>query len=174
MKKSILCIFVSFSVHLALFATAAPYFYARSEQLGPPAKTIGTSILVSVPKRQSRRLMHTHPGIKTHVAHAVPASLAPTKADNYAPIEEARLAQPGSPLFPKSSRLNGEEGIVRFRLSISKNGEVVEAEILRSSGYSRLDQSAMSWVRAAEFIPARQNGKPISSTKGLDVAFRLD
>lgn len=77
------------------------------------------------------------------------------------------------PHYPDNARMLGQEGKVTVRLHVTSGGEVESAEIGRSSGFTDLDQSAVSAARRARFKPARQDGKPVSAVMDLQFEFRL-
>jgi protein TonB len=78
------------------------------------------------------------------------------------------------PPYPLLERRLGNEGNVQLRLTIDADGEVTDAEIVRSSGYDELDQAAASWVKAHwRYLPALQNGQPVAATTTALVTFRL-
>jgi protein TonB len=63
---------------------------------------------------------------------------------------------------------------VLLRLAINADGQVSDAEIVRSSGYDELDEAAAIWVKAHwRYLPALQNGQPVAATTTALVTFRL-
>jgi protein TonB len=67
---------------------------------------------------------------------------------------------PPSPLYPASSRRSGETGTVTVRVLIDASGRPTTVSVQRSSGFSALDESAASAVRAARFRPYAEGGVP--------------
>ncbi|GMV48922.1 MAG: hypothetical protein AMXMBFR67_04650 [Nitrospira sp.] len=51
--------------------------------------------------------------------------------------------------YPSTARLNGWEGKVVLKVSIKKDGQLKDVEVVKSSGYDALDQAAMEAVRRA-------------------------
>ncbi|MCC2640867.1 MAG: putative TonB protein [Nitrospira sp.] len=51
--------------------------------------------------------------------------------------------------YPSTARLNGWEGKVVLKVSIRKDGELKDVEVVKSSGHESLDQAAMEAVRRA-------------------------
>ncbi|MDX9701472.1 MAG: energy transducer TonB [Candidatus Auribacterota bacterium] len=76
--------------------------------------------------------------------------------------------------YPRVSRKNGEEGIVRLKIDLSAFGTVEKVFVAQSSGYRRLDRAAQDAVLSAQFAPALRNGKPVGSTMDLTILFKLD
>ena len=66
------------------------------------------------------------------------------------------------PLYPEVSRSRGEEGVVEVEFFVEKDGVVSRVEIVRGSGYYRLDESvreALNKARFAEIPEARSGNK---------------
>lgn len=55
------------------------------------------------------------------------------------------------PHYPWLSRLKGEEGQVTLQIRVNQQGEVLKATVIQSSGFQRLDRSALEAVRQANF-----------------------
>ncbi len=51
--------------------------------------------------------------------------------------------------YPSTARLNGWEGKVMLKVSIKKDGQLKDVEVVKSSGHESLDQAAMEAVRRA-------------------------
>lgn len=68
--------------------------------------------------------------------------------------EPAYLRAP-RPLYPAQSRARREDGVVLLRVRVSTAGVPIEVEVVRSSGYLRLDEAALLAVREARFVPYR-------------------
>ena len=83
------------------------------------------------------------------------------------------LANP-KPSYPSLSRRLGEEGTVRLNILVNPDGSVARLELAKSSGYPRLDQSAMNTVQSSwKFEPARQGGKPVAAWVIVPIQFTL-
>jgi len=77
------------------------------------------------------------------------------------------------PRYPSYSRRHGEEGTVVLSIEVLPNGKHGGIQLVRSSGYSRLDEAAIQATRQATFIPATANGDAIASEKRISFTFRL-
>jgi protein TonB len=62
-----------------------------------------------------------------------------------------------------ASRRLGEAGVVRLRVFVDIEGQALKVELERSSGYPRLDQSALDTVANWRFVPARRGATPEAS-----------
>ena len=79
-----------------------------------------------------------------------------------------------TPPYPDQARLLAHQGIVLLRLTISPNGDVVAADIARTSGFAELDAQAASWVLAHwKYKPALANGIAAVSHTLATVTFNL-
>lgn len=78
-----------------------------------------------------------------------------------------------APAYPRLSRRRGEEGTVLLELMVRKDGTVNEVTIKESSGYPRLDKSAMEAVRRWKYNPATRGGEPIDYRYLQPVTFSL-
>jgi protein TonB len=56
------------------------------------------------------------------------------------------------PAYPLGARLRGEEGVVVVRVTVSQSGRADKIEVMKSSGYSSLDGSAVSALKKARFM----------------------
>ena len=79
-----------------------------------------------------------------------------------------------TPPYPFVAIRLAEEGVVRLRLSITQQGTVSEATLLRSSGYDNLDQAARDWILAHwRYRPATRGDAAVASTTDVQVNFNL-
>ena len=70
-----------------------------------------------------------------------------------------------TPPYPGIARKMGEQGTVKLRLTISPQGVVTAADVVQSSGFPDLDQTAVSWVMSHwKYKPAVQAGVAVTST----------
>ena len=60
------------------------------------------------------------------------------------------------PQYPKIALRGGYEGIVKLKILINTNGEVIEATIIKSSGYEILDNTGIKAAIKSKFYPISQ------------------
>ncbi len=77
------------------------------------------------------------------------------------------------PVYPRQSRLLGEQGTVVLFVEIGADGRPGAIVVTKSSGHTRLDAAAVQALRKATFVPARRRGEPVPSVKRIAIAFRL-
>jgi protein TonB len=79
------------------------------------------------------------------------------------------------PPYPPVSRRLGEIGTVSLRLMVSEEGTVTDAIIVRSSGFARLDEAAVSWITAHwRYKPATRDGQRVTSIVNATMKFELN
>jgi periplasmic protein TonB len=71
------------------------------------------------------------------------------------------LQRSAQPEYPPVSRRLGEQGTAVIEVLVGVDGRVLDAKLLQSSGFDRLDQAALAGARANyRFIPGTVDGKP--------------
>jgi protein TonB len=65
------------------------------------------------------------------------------------------------PRYPPLSRRMGEEGTVVLRVELDEHGKVCAARVSGSSGFTRLDDAALTAVRTWRCTPAQRDGLPV-------------
>ncbi len=73
------------------------------------------------------------------------------------------LRRASEPPYPSASIRADEEGVTTLQLCISTAGQVTSAKVISGSGYSRLDDAALNWIRKERFRPATVNGQPAAT-----------
>jgi protein TonB len=104
-------------------------------------------------------------------APAVPAAPEPVVVP---PRIDASYRGNVAPPYPPTSRRLGEEGTVLLRVFVREDGTVGEVTLSRSSGFPRLDRSAIDTVRRWKLIPARRGNTPFATWYTLPLAFNLE
>jgi protein TonB len=99
------------------------------------------------------------PAVPTTVTPQAAAPAVPAAPKTVSASQVGYLTPP-SPLYPARSRRAGEIGTVTVRVLVDASGRPAEVAVQRSSGFSALDESAVSAVRAARFRPYAEAGMP--------------
>ena len=60
------------------------------------------------------------------------------------------------PTYPKIALKRGYEGILKLKILISKNGEVSDIKVIKSSGYTILDKSGIDAAKMSRFYPLKK------------------
>lgn len=79
-----------------------------------------------------------------------------------------------APNYPRLSRRMGEEGRVLLKVLVSAEGAANSVSIEKSSGSTRLDESALEAVKRWRFIPARKGKEALSAYVLVPINFSLD
>lgn len=103
-----------------------------------------------------------------------PAAAEPAQMPVTPPRVDASQLKNPAPPYPSLSRRLREEGTVVLELLILADGTVGEIRVQTSSGYPRLDQSALETVRHWRFIPARRGNESIAYTYLQPLEFSLN
>lgn len=102
---------------------------------------------------------------------ATPASPAPPPAPKIIPASAVQYLEAPVLVYPRLSERNGERGRVMVRVYIDVAGLPQDVQVSVSSGYSRLDEAAVSSVRKARFKPYTENGVPTSGWAIVPASF---
>lgn len=100
----------------------------------------------------------------------VPAPVAESVTE---PRFDADYLSNPKPPYPIASRKLREEGTVYLRVQVDTDGRALKVELKKSSGVSRLDQSALDTVVQWRFVPARRGNVQITSWVVVPIVFSL-
>lgn len=106
-------------------------------------------------------------------AEPKPADPAPAPAPVLPPRADAGQLSNPAPVYPSLSRRLREEGIVVLDILIKADGTVGEIKVKTSSGFKRLDDTAVKAVSRWRYEPASQAGKKINFWYEQPVEFSL-
>ena len=90
------------------------------------------------------------------------------------PSSDADYLNNPAPTYPSMSRRMGEQGTVLVRAFINTDGRAEKAEIRTSSGYSRLDESALATVQRWRYVPGQRAGVAEAMWFNVPIRFLLD
>lgn len=109
---------------------------------------------------------------------AVPESArpptAPTPAKVELPSSNASYLHNPAPVYPALSKRLGEQGKVLVRVLIGADGSPQHAELKRSSGFERLDRSALEYIMKCRYVPGKVAGVPQAMWHEAPVSFVLE
>jgi periplasmic protein TonB len=81
---------------------------------------------------------------------------------------------PTSDDYPVSSRRDSEVGVSMVRFTVDTEGKVASSEILKSSGYRRLDAQSLRVLKRCRFAPGRTiDGTGVGGTFVVDFTWTL-
>jgi protein TonB len=84
-----------------------------------------------------------------------------------------QFANPKPP-YPLVSRRMGEQGAVDLRLCLTYQGQIESVSVIKSSGYKRLDSSALETVKTWKFSPLEMVEASSSDCYRLPIHFKLE
>ena len=76
--------------------------------------------------------------------------------------------------YPRISKDIGEQGMVGVVLYIDESGSVSRTEVLRSSGFKRLDKAAEELCARIRFNPYLVDGNPTKVSAGISIKFEMN
>lgn len=112
------------------------------------------------------------PPPQTPMVVAEPAPPAPPRIE--LPSSSADYINNAPPPYPPLSKRLGEQGKVIVRALIEVNGSASKAEIRTSSGYERLDQTALQTVLKWRYVPGKRAGVPEAMWFNIPINFVLE
>ena len=95
----------------------------------------------------------------------------PAKTD--VSISASYSASNAKPVYPTMSKRMGEQGTVVLRVLVKSDGSAGNVEVKSSSGFPRLDQSAVEAVKSWRFNPATLDGKAVDEWYQVPIPFKL-
>jgi TonB family protein len=78
------------------------------------------------------------------------------------------------PNYPLLSRRMREQGAVQLKLCINSLGRVEDVQLVKSSGYEKLDRSAIEGVRRWKFSALESGNQALSDCYHLPIHFSLE
>jgi protein TonB len=119
------------------------------------------------------------PPAPTSTAPAITQPTAPPAAAPTAPaIRTGAVIQAGAhcakPDYPSASRRMEEEGTVTLKFLIGVDGKVIQADIEKTSGFTRLDEAARNALSKCQFRPGTVDGKPEQSWASICLLYTSD
>ena len=153
---------------------------ARSKQEILPPAPQPLAIADPAPAPNAPQVTAAPPAPLPPIASPVAAAPSPAPAAT-APVATPKIEEPiveanhnaDSSRF-KRHRLSeqlGEHGVVVVNVLVGIDGSVKQASIIKSSGFPRLDESALRGARVTRFKPALRSGIPIERAYPLTVIY---
>ncbi len=99
-----------------------------------------------------------------------PPDATPNDAISDANLQVTRRVEPS---YPPASRRAGEQGTAVFSVLVDPSGHPQEVKVQTSSGFPRLDQSAMEAIRRWMFNPAVRGSQKVAAWTSVRVKFQL-
>lgn len=106
-------------------------------------------------------------------APAPPAPPAPAPVV-IPPSSDADYLSNPKPAYPSLSKRMGEQGRVLVRAFVDTKGMPSRVEVARSSGFERLDKTAVDTVLRWRFVPGKRGGEPVAMWVEVPIVFELN
>jgi TonB family protein len=183
LDKDALILLMVLLVHLIIFITpslyplAKPAFLSREilaanllvdsidRRMPPvPQKTLGSSL-----SSEDSKVVVPVVSVASNPEAGAPSSSLMSKDIQ----SREKFANPRPP-YPLASRRMGEQGAVDLQLCLSHQGHVESVIVMKSSGYGRLDQSALETIKTWKFSALEVIKAPASDCYRLPISFRLE
>ena len=100
--------------------------------------------------------------------------IAPTSSLTSQGIQARNQLTNPKPLYPLVSRRMGEQGAVDLRLCLTYQGHIESVSVIKSSGYKRLDSSALETVKTWKFSPLEMVDASSFDCYRLPIHFKLE
>ena len=181
--KDALVILIVISVHLIIFLTAGLYQRATPILLTRDVITLdllenSKSQRASSRIKQALDLSLNPKDIKVSVSLSSVATSSspiapPSLLRNQGIQARNQFANPKPP-YPLVSRRMGEQGAVDLRLCLTYQGQIESVSVIKSSGYKRLDSSALETVKTWKFSPLEMVEASSSDCYRLPIHFKLE
>jgi periplasmic protein TonB len=114
-----------------------------------------------------------HPGTTTMPTSAVTGSPPPFVARTSPRVDPKHPLKIGEDYYPDASKRANEEGRCIVNVTIEADGIISNATLQQSSGFPRLDDACLKAVMGQRMIPATENGKPVATTVGMPIVWKL-
>ena len=89
-------------------------------------------------------------------------------------VTNSKVLKKVIPVYPYKSRKYREEGVVLLKVYISKKGSAIKVEILKSSEFSRLDDSAITAAMTSKYESSNSNVTSNDSSIEIEFKFELN
>ena len=160
---------------------AGAYTFSLMDARGKASDVVARYTYVYAWRKGAWKILHHH-------SSAIPEGSHRADRKPSAPIAQERQGRGGSrpflnidasprvdEFYPSSARAKREEGAVSMQVCASAAGDVMNGpEVVQSSGSVSLDAAAQAWARAARWIPATRDNKPVEGCTKISVLFQAN
>lgn len=162
-----------------------PKLLAIAPEKSKPLSTLSTEPVKETPqKKAASEPMPEATASSQDAKIAAPISkVAQTQGNNDVGVEggSIRLSQlkmmykPDTNVFyPRISKDIGEQGTVGVVLYVDESGSVSRTQVVRSSGFKRLDKAAEELCSRIRFSPYLVDGNPTNVSAGISIKFEMN
>lgn len=139
-----------------------------------PAAASEQAVVDNTPAKHSEvKDAHEEPVAETRQAAPAVVKEEPVVVPVSPPRFDADYLDNPAPSYPSLSRRLGEQGKVMLKVYVDVNGMPTKIELQKTSGFERLDNSAMETVKQWKFMPAKQGGQSIAAWVIVPIKFNV-
>ena len=77
------------------------------------------------------------------------------------------------PKYPLIARKKGWQGRLLLNVRISENGDVININVIQTSGFEILDQTSIETIKGWKFTPAQIGKKKVEDFLNIPISFKL-
>lgn len=132
----------------------------------PPRESPVQAVVADTPPPESRPAVVAAP---TPAPAAATGPASTISVDNLA----ATMIEAEPPRYPVESRRRKEQGTVVLLVTVGTDGRVADIRVSTSSGFSRLDNAALSAVKKWRWAPIVRGGQPVTVQGYVEIPFVL-
>jgi len=144
---------------------------APQEQQHEPVKILKPDL--EQPQVETPPLEDTVPEIEVPVDEPAPNAITAQTSPPVGETANMKVSKRVDPVYPAGARRDGEQGTGMFKVLVDEKGRPLDVQVLKSTGFPRLDGAALEAIRKWVFSPAMQNGQGVQSWTRVQVAFQL-
>jgi uncharacterized protein (TIGR02246 family) len=160
---------------------AGAYTFSLMDAGGKTSEVAARYTYVYAWRKGAWKILHHHSSVMPDAAETEHRTAAPAVVDQRQsavggsrPFLNIEASPRVDDFYPSSARARREQGAVSMQVCASPAGDLTNApEVLQSSGSVRLDEAAQAWARAARWIPATRDNKPVDGCTKISVLFQL-
>jgi TonB family protein len=158
-------------------ASSFPKIETLKEITPLPSESLDVSKNAQVLKPVSLKPVpwQTLPQTAKNQSSAIAKKTVESNTDNeIPPLGNVSYLNNPHPTYPKKSRRLNEQGKVILGVEVDLDGTVSQIKISLTSGYPRLDRSAIETVRSWRFIVGKKSGVPQKMWVNIPINFVLE
>jgi protein TonB len=106
---------------------------------------------------------------------AQPETDAPRRPAVVLPVvKEARVVRQVDPEYPRDAMLDGVEGSIELRFTVTAQGQVEDIEVVTADPPQTFDRAATTALRRWRYEPRREDGVAVDSRTRVRLEFKLE
>jgi periplasmic protein TonB len=114
------------------------------------------------------------PSIAPSAPPPAAAAQPPQNAKVELPLSDAAYLSNPAPPYPPLSRSLGEQGLVEVQVMVGADGKPEQALLKTSSGFERLDKTAVATAMRWRYVPGKRGGVPEAMWATVPMRFSLN